>query len=77
MPRNPQPGLPNSPLTDRELQVLAYQSTALTQASISRELDMSPRILQRHLTAINRKFTTDPGGVTGETCADDYSWPFA
>ncbi len=77
MPRNAQPVLPNSSLTDRELQVLAYQTTALTEANISRELDMSPRMLQRHVSAINRKLTTDPGAALGDSPAGDYSWPFA
>lgn len=77
MPRTPQPGLPNASLTDRELQVFAYQTTALTRASISRELDMSARTLQRHLSAINRKLTTEPPSATSDTRADDSSWPFS
>ena len=52
------PGLPGGSLTDRELQVLAYQATSLSHSEISRELGIKPRRLQRHVWAITRKLTT-------------------
>lgn len=77
MPVTPHAALPNASLTDRELQVFAYQATALTPTMISQELGMSPKILQHHLSAIDRKFTTGPQGAASDSCADDSCWPFS
>ena len=81
MPRIPQPGLPGWSLTNRELQVLAYQATGLSRTGISRELGISPRMLQRHISALTRKL---PAGHrrgaahhTGDARPDDSGWPFS
>lgn len=76
----PQPRLPSGSLTDRELQVLAYQTTSLTRTDICQEIGMSPRMLQRHTTAITSKLATGhQSGATRDTDArpDDSSWPFS
>jgi DNA-binding NarL/FixJ family response regulator len=75
-----QPGRPCGSLTDRELQVLAYQTTPLTRADICQEIGMSPRMLQRHTTSITSKLSTGhQHGATSDTDAgpDDSSWPFS
>ncbi len=75
-----QPVLASGSLTNRELQVLAYQTTPLTRADICQEIGMSPRMLQRHTTSITSKLATGhQHGATGDTDAhpDDSSWPFS
>jgi DNA-binding NarL/FixJ family response regulator len=72
--------LSGGPLTNRELQVLAYQAACLPRTSISRELGISPRRLQRHISTITRKLTPgdrrDAARDTSDTPLDDSRWPF-
>lgn len=72
--------LPTASLSNRELQVLAYQ-TCLSKPGISQELAMSPTVLRRHISSIARKLTSQPrGGAApgaGDVRPDDSSWPFA
>jgi len=80
MPTIPQPDPPSGSLTDRELQVLAYQTTALSGPDICREIGMSPRTLARHTTAIaSRLATGHQRGSTRDTDArpDDSCWAFS
>ena len=81
MPRLPQPALPGGSLTNRELQVLAYQTTSLSRTSMSRELGMSPRMVQRHILAITRKLSTGKRGDAtrdiSDARPDDFGWPFS
>jgi hypothetical protein len=60
-------GLSNR-LTDRELQVLAYQTTSLSRIGFSRELGIPPGRLQRYITAITRKLTA----AESATCCPRY-----
>lgn len=76
----PRIAVPDLSLTDRELQVLAYQS-CLPPTSIGEELGMSPRMLQRHMSAITRKVPATQGPIaphdTSDIHLDDSGWPFA
>lgn len=71
---------PSTPsLSNRELQVLAYQ-TCLSRPGISQELAMSPTALRRHISAIARKLTSHPvrsaAPDAGDVRPDDSCWPF-
>ena len=80
MPRSRRPDLLGGTLTNRELQVLAYQKTCLSGSDISRELGISPRRLQRHIWAITLKLSTghrrDATRAARDARPDDSCWPF-
>lgn len=67
-------------MTDREVQVLAYQATVLSTADICQEIDISPGTLRRHTMSIRSKLVTghEPGfAADGDARLDDLGWPFS
>ena len=71
MPRGPRPATRENPagLTARELEVLALLAEGLRNADIARELVVSEKTVEHHVSAILRKLDVRTRGAAGAEAA--------